>query len=142
MIIDAKEMIIGRIATVAAKKALLGEKVDIINCESAVISGKKKFTIDDIKRRKDMGTYKGPFLSRMPDRFVRRIIRGMLPYKQDKGKNAYKRVKCYIGLPKEFEGKNMVKIENAHVSKVKDLNYITIEDISKKLSDKKRYKDE
>ena len=38
MIIDATELIVGRFATVAAKKALLGERIDIINCEKAIIT--------------------------------------------------------------------------------------------------------
>lgn len=133
MIIDTKDMIVGRIATVAAKKALLGEKVDIVNCKNAIMTGKKKFLLNEFKRRRDMGTYKGPFLPRLPDRFVRRIIRGMLPYKQDKGKNAYKRIMCHVGMPKEFEGKEICKIENADISKVKNQNYLTVGEICKKL---------
>jgi large subunit ribosomal protein L13 len=136
MIIDAKDMIVGRIATVAAKKALLGENVDIVNCEHAFITGKKSFLIADIKRRIDQGTFKGPFISRMPDRFVRRIIRGMLPYKQEKGRKAFKRIMCYIGFPKELEGKEIVKIQEANMSKVKNLDYMTIEDICNKLGKK------
>ena len=37
MIIDAKNLVLGRMATVVAKEALLGEKIDIINCEKAVV---------------------------------------------------------------------------------------------------------
>ena len=133
MIIDAKDMIVGRFATVAAKKALLGEKVDIINCESAIITGNKKNLIVAIKKEKERGTYKGPFMPRMPDRFVKRIIRGMLPYKQDKGRDAYKRIMCYIGVPPEFEGKEIIKIEKASIAKVKNLDYVSIKEICKKL---------
>jgi large subunit ribosomal protein L13 len=134
MIIDAKELIVGRFATIAAKKALLGEKVDIINCEHAVITGKKKFLISESKRRYDMGLHtKGPFTSRMPDRYVRRIIRGMIPYKQERGRTAYERVMCYIGVPKDFEGKPILKIEGAHISKIKDLDFMTLGEICKRL---------
>ena len=133
MIIDAKNMIIGRIATVAAKKALLGEKIDIVNCENAIITGKKKALIENAKKERKRGTFKGPFIPRMPDRFVRRIIRGMLPYKQEKGKSAYKRIMCYVGPPDEFEGKETIKIKEADISKVDNLNHITIKEICKKL---------
>lgn len=130
MIIDAKNMIVGRIATVAAKKALLGEKVDIVNCESAMVTGKRAFLLAETKRRIDMGIHtKGPFISRMPDRFVRRIVRGMLPYKQERGEKAFKRIMCYIGTPKDFEGKPTVKIPKADISKVANLDYITIKEI-------------
>jgi large subunit ribosomal protein L13 len=134
MIIDAKDMIIGRIATVIAKKALLGEKVDVINCEAAIMTGKKPFILAETKRKSDMGIHsKGPFTSRMPERYVRRIIRGMLPYKQAKGREAFERVMCYVGTPKDFEGKEILKIQEAHVSRLKNLDYLTIGEICKRL---------
>ena len=136
MIIDAKNKIVGRIATVAAKSALLGEKVDIINCENAFVTGGRSHVFNEAKRKREMGTFKGPFISRMPDRYVRRMIRGMLPYKQDKGKNAYKRIMCHIGMPKEFEGKKAVDVKEADISKVKNRNYVSIEQICKKLGGK------
>ena len=137
MIIDAKNMIVGRIATVAAKNALLGQKIDIVNCGNAIITGKKKFLLENTKKEKDRGTYKGPFIPKTADRFVRRIIRGMLPYKQDKGKVAYKRIMCHVGVPKEFEGKGIMEIAKADITKVKNLNYITIKEICKKLGNKR-----
>ena len=41
MIIDAKDLIAGRMGAFVAKQLLLGETVDIVNAEKAVISGKK-----------------------------------------------------------------------------------------------------
>ena len=41
MIIDASNLILGRLATFVAKQALLGEQVFIANCEKSVISGDK-----------------------------------------------------------------------------------------------------
>ena len=41
MIIDASNLIAGRIATVVAKKALLGETIDIVNSEKAIVTGSK-----------------------------------------------------------------------------------------------------
>ncbi|MBD3164000.1 50S ribosomal protein L13 [Candidatus Woesearchaeota archaeon] len=133
MIIDAKNMIVGRIATVAAKKALMGGKIDIINCESAAVTGKKKFLYQEYSRKKNQGTFKGPFLPRMPDRFVKRIVRGMLPYKQEKGRKALKNIMCHIGIPKSLESRDTLKIENADISKTKNLNYLTVGEICRKL---------
>lgn len=137
MIIDAKDLIVGRFATVAAKKALLGEKIDIINCESAVMTGKRGFLLKETKRKVDMGIHtKGPFISRMPDRYVKRIIRGMLPYKQEKGRKAYKRISCFIGIPKDMEGQKTAQIEGAHISKLGNLDYTTIGEICRRLGAK------
>jgi large subunit ribosomal protein L13 len=137
MIIDAKDKVVGRIATVAAKKALQGEKIDIINCESALVTGKKRFLLSEAKRRQDMGTFKGPFIYRMPDRYLRRVIRGMLPYKQEKGKKAFKNIMCYIGTPKEFQDKEKTELKDADVSKLDNLNYLSLSTICEKLGWKK-----
>ncbi|MBR9698866.1 50S ribosomal protein L13, partial [Candidatus Woesearchaeota archaeon] len=119
-----------------AKKALLGEKVDVVNCEQAIMTGRKQFVYDDYNIKRNRGTFKGPFIPRMPDRFVRRIIRGMLPHKQDKGREALERIMCHLGVPSEFEGKELVQIKEAHRSKLKNLKYVTIKDICKKLGHK------
>ena len=132
MIIDAKEMIIGRIATKIAKAALNGEKVDVINCEEAVMTGNKAEILARYKQRRNLGTHStGPFYHREPDRFVRRIIRGMLPYKSPRGSEAYKKIMCHIGVPEEFEGKEAVRFEEAHLSKLPTNKYVIVKDICK-----------
>ena len=60
----------------------------------------------------------------------------MLPYKQPKGREAYKRIKCYVGMPKEFEGKETISLDNADISKMNNLKYITVGQISKFLGGK------
>ena len=78
MIINGENLILGRLATYTAKQALLGEKIDIINSEKIVITGKKKDLIKRYKQRAEKGNpLKGPFFPKMPDRFVRRAIRTM-----------------------------------------------------------------
>ena len=130
MIIDASDLIVGRMATVVAKKALLGEKIDIVNCEKALMTGKKKEIFNRLKEKNEMGNpLKGPFMQKMPDRFIRRIIRGMLPYKQEKGLSAFKRVMCYIGVPNEFKDKKFETIKSAHISNSKTISYVTIGEI-------------
>ncbi|MBN2421018.1 50S ribosomal protein L13 [Candidatus Woesearchaeota archaeon] len=135
MIIDATDLVAGRLAAVAAKQALLGNKVDIINCENAVISGKRNHIIADyhhnITTRGTPGH--GPFISRMPDRFLRRIIRGMLPHKDNKGINAFKRIMCYIGTPKEFEGKKTETVKNADIKERQLVKFIRLSELCKHL---------
>lgn len=136
-IIDAKNLIVGRIATQAAKSAMLGEEVAILNCGEAVITGSKLDIVNKYKRKRSMGTHAvGPFFPRSPDRMVKRIIRGMLPYKQAKGEAAYKRIKCYNGTPEGFEGKEIITIEEANVSKMSNLKYMTVGNVAKILGNK------
>ena len=132
MIIDAKDLILGRMITVIAKKALLGEKIDIVNCEKAIILGDKKNVLGKYKQRTNRGgPFHGPFIPKMPDRFVRRAVRGMLPYKKERGRMAFKRVMCYISVPDVFKDKKMEKIKEADISRIKTLKYVTVGNICK-----------
>ena len=134
MIIDGSNLILGRLASFAAKRALLGEKIDIINCEEIVVSGKRKQILEDIKARYARGEYlKGPFPSRRIDRFVRRSVRGMLPYNQYKGKIDFKKVMCYRAVPDKFKDQKFVTFKNLNIEKTKSLNYIYLKEIEKYL---------
>ena len=111
-IIDATDARLGRMATHAAKAALHGKRVVVVNCESAVITGDRKAILARFIQKREWGRpTKGPFFPRMPDRFVRRVIRSMLPYKTPHGRDAFHRVECYIGTPQEFNGKG-TQLEN------------------------------
>lgn len=113
-VIDGSEHILGRLATHVAKQLLNGEEVAVINAEKIVITGKKESILADYKHRRKIGkTRKGPFYPRMPDRLFRRSVRGMMPYQEPKGRTAYKRLKVYVGVPKELEKEETAKIEKA-----------------------------
>ncbi|MDG6228835.1 MAG: 50S ribosomal protein L13 [Candidatus Thermoplasmatota archaeon] len=128
-IFDAQGATLGRLCTTVAKSLLNGDEVAIINSEKALISGKKQKIKQDYKDRRELGTYrKGPFIHRSPERIVRRTVRGMIPYQTSHGRAAYKRLKCYIGVPDEFQGKEPEIVEHA---KRRHVEYITVEEISR-----------
>lgn len=134
MIINAENLILGRMATVIAKQALLGEKIDVINVEKAVITGKPAEILGRYKAKFRKGyALTGPYFKKHPEKLVKRAIRGMLPYKQEKGKKAFKSIRCYIGIPKELEGKKYDTIEKANVKNIKKTKYLTIKRISQSL---------
>ena len=117
----------------AAKHALLGEDVVIINCEKAIVSGEKQQVLARYRQRYARGTHStGPFILRNPDRIVRRTVRGMLPYKLPRGAAAYKKVMTYVGVPAEYEGKETTSVD-AKKSKLPNTKYVTVGDISKNL---------
>ncbi len=131
-IIDAEKTALGRLASETAKLLLNGETVIIVNAEKAVITGnpesvyeewKKKFEIRDIAK-----PIKSPKLSRRPDLFVKRTIRGMVPRKTKRGMEAMRRVKAFIGVPEEYSGKAEKIIPETKAKK-----YITIEELCKRL---------
>ena len=132
MIINAKDAILGRLSSYAAKQVLLGNKVDIVNCEECIVSGKKAAILRNYIRRVDRkAPGKGPYLYRRADMFVKRTIRGMLPYKQERGIKAFKRIKCFMGVPESYAKQKLETVTGADASRLKTLNFITINDLSK-----------
>ncbi len=130
IVIDAQDLIVGRMATKAAKKALLGEEVVIVNCEQAVISGKKADIVAHYKNKFARGVHShGPFFPRQPDRMVRRIVRGMLPWKRAKGREAFKRVMCYIGVPEEFKTMKIETMKEAHVNRLQTMRMMKVKEL-------------
>jgi len=133
-IIDANRATLGRLSTNTAKRLLKGEEVAVVNTEKAIISGKKSVIKKRYKQKREVGTYrKGPFFPRMPDQIVKRTIRGMIPYQTPHGRTAFKRLKCYMGIPKKFEGKKLEIIKEAEKQPV---DFITIEELSRLLGAK------
>ena len=110
-IIDGKNAVLGRLASYAAKQALGGEEIVILNCEDVIITGRRKNIQKEFeeKRGRVGSSQKGPKISRLSERIVKRAIRGMLPdHRKGRGRQAYKRIMCYKGVPKEFEEKKKI----------------------------------
>lgn len=136
VMIDASNLVLGRIATFAAKHALRGDQVLVFNAENAVISGTKANIVEEAKRRLKTRTlqsqYKAPTHPRRPDTYVRRVIRGMLPRRKPKGNAALKRIRVYVGTPDEYRDKPTVKIADANASKLR-CSFITVGELSAEL---------
>ena len=133
IVVDAQNQILGRLASFAAKRALSGDMVIVLNAEKAVISGRRKSIVEDAKWRlhtRTLGTQThAPVHERRPDLYLRRVVRGMLPWKKAKGRAAYHKVHVFIGTPEEFSGKTMMKIPGADASKLNS-PYITLADLA------------
>ncbi len=137
MIIDATNTLVGRMATRVAKASLLGEEIHIVNCDKAVISGDKWFHLHKFKNRADRGNpAAGPFIPKQSHRLVKRIIRGMLPYKNANGKAAMARIRCYVGVPDAFKDQKFESFKEAQLSKLQVLKYVRIGDIAQHLGGK------
>jgi len=134
IILDANNQVLGRLAAYAAKQALLGEKIEIVNSEKAVITGTKQNVLARYKAKRSRGDpFHGPFISRNPEALLRRTIRGMLPHKQVKGLAAYKRVHCHKGIPEVYNGKEFKTVKGTDVSKMSNLKFMTLGEVSKLL---------
>lgn len=132
-VINAENLIIGRMASIVAKRLLNGEEIVIVNAEKAVLSGKRKSKVKEAKEFLEVGSpKKGPLHYKRPDRIVRRTIRGMLPYKQPKGKQAYKRLKVFIGTPNEYKTQEMETLSEARAEKL-TCPYFTVGEFAKEI---------
>jgi large subunit ribosomal protein L13 len=130
-IINAEDLILGRLASMVAKRALDGEEIAIVNVEKAVISGTRKRVMGAYLHKRQKGSKEGgPFFPRRPDAIMKRTVRGMLPYKRQPGREALQRVKAYVGIPRQFRESPMETLEEAHVSRLSSPRYVTLESIS------------
>lgn len=114
MIIDGEGLVLGRLASKVSKKLLQGEDITVLNADKIVISGTKEWAYAKYKQRIDRASISnprrmGPKYPRRPDDIFRRTVRGMLPHKKSKGREAYKSLKVYVGVPKEFEKQEALK---------------------------------
>ncbi len=128
-VVDGKNAVMGRLASYVAKEVLKGEEIVVVNCDEVIITGNRKNIEEEFEAtRKRVGsTQKGPKISRIPERIVKRAIRGMLPNVRHngRGRKAFKGIRCYAKVPKEFE--NMERIELKHTRN----KFINVKDLAK-----------
>ena len=128
-IIDGKGAVLGRLASYVAKEVLKGEETIILNCEQIIITGSKKNIEESFHEKGSRvgSSQKGPKHSKSSEKIVKRTIRGMLPeHRFGRGREAFKRIKCYVGVPKEFQESKTIK-----AGKEKPNKFIQIKEVSK-----------
>jgi large subunit ribosomal protein L13 len=137
-VIDANGLILGRLASTVAKELLSGnEKVYIVNAEKAVISGSRATTLKDYRQSQERGaTEFGPYFPKRPDRILKRTIRGMLPHKKARGRDAMSRLKVYVGVPSELKDTETITIAHADMKQLSSSKYIELGEVSQKMGSK------
>ena len=115
VVIDGKNLVFGRAATHIAKRLLNGEEVQLVNAEHMVFIGNPASLVDRFRKRRQVqhkGTpEKSPSWPKVPNLLVRRMIRGMLPWKKPRGKVAYKKLRVFTGNPKNLPSESIKGIE-------------------------------
>lgn len=117
--VDANNMVMGRLASIIAKELLNGNKVTVVNVEKVVITGSNKKSILEhffkkLRARSNVNPRRhGPFVSRSPEGIFKRVVRGMLPWEKAKGKEAYKRLRVYRGIPKNIDTASITVYKSA-----------------------------
>ncbi|ADN49498.1 50S ribosomal protein L13 [Vulcanisaeta distributa] len=135
VVVDATNHVVGRLASIVAKWALEGRRVVIVNAEKAVITGDFNMVLNWYKTRiSEWLTHynpekAGPKIPRKPDRILRRVIRGMLPRKEPRGRQAYKRIRVFMGVPPQYMSVDKVVIKGALLSVRPGAKYVTLEEL-------------
>jgi large subunit ribosomal protein L13 len=136
-VINGEGLLLGRMASLVAKRALNGEIIAVVNAEKAVISGSRARVFANYDRKRSRGSREGgPFFPRRPDHLVKRTIRGMLPYKNTRGADAMKRIRIYVGVPRELAGTEMEVPDEAHMDRLNNPKFVTVGALSAALGAK------
>jgi len=128
-LVDGNNLIVGRAASNVAKLLLQGQEVVIVNAEKMVLSGDIEYLQEKYVHRRTMKDKADPERSpkwpRRPDLFVRRIVRGMLPFDKPRGKAAFKRLRVAIGTSEEFKSAEKISFPGTDAEKL-DTKYHTV----------------
>ncbi len=105
-VIDGRNLVYGRLASIVAQRILAGEEVVVVNAEAIIITGPKENAFAKYQHRMELGDTtkrKGPFYPRRADLLFKRSVRGMIPWKTTSGREAYRRLHVFVGTPKQFQ---------------------------------------
>ncbi|MCK9322488.1 MAG: 50S ribosomal protein L13 [Candidatus Methanomethylophilaceae archaeon] len=131
-VIDGKNLIHGRLASNVAEMIMDGEEVIILNAEDIVITGQKEVIFQDYLakvKRGDTTKRKGPFYPRRSDLLFKRCVRGMIPWTSTSGRDAYRRLHVFVGIPKQFE--DCEKVRPVEADRTITGKYTTLGAVSK-----------
>jgi large subunit ribosomal protein L13 len=132
-VVDATNMIFGRAASQIAKRLINGEEIHIINAEKFVIVGNPVEIVGRYKVKRTLKNKadpeKSPKWPKVPHMLVKRMIRGMLPRENSRGKAALERLMVYTGNPKNMD--TSLKIENASFDGL--AKHVTIHELCRKI---------
>jgi len=134
IVVDGTNLIAGRLASHVAKLLLKGNRVSIVNCEEIMLSGTRSNIIQEYKDFLEIASIihpdHGPFHPRRPDTIMTRMIRGMLPRKKPSGITAHKRLRAYIGSPKQLKSLKKIQFDKAKITR-STANYTTMADLGR-----------
>jgi large subunit ribosomal protein L13 len=134
--VDASGKIAGRMCSHAAKLALGGNRIIIVNAQNALFSGSRENIMAEWKDRLKLGSVvhpkHGPFHPRTPDGVLTRMVRGMVPRKKPSGLAAIRRLRVYVGVPEEFGKVKYTDFEDSKATKPIAF-YVPLSEISGKI---------
>ena len=132
-VVDVSGLVLGRAASLIAKRLLGGEEIVVVNAEKSVVTGSRANVLAFYTANRARGSKRtGPHYPRFPDRIFRRTVRGMLPHLKPRGKEAFSRLQVHIGVPSEFSESQRESLEDARARPTLR-SPMTLEEISRLL---------
>ncbi|MBV0901065.1 50S ribosomal protein L13 [Haloarcula salina] len=149
VVVDARDCIMGRVASQVAERALDGETVAVVNAERAVITGRESQIKEKYKKRVDIGDDNAYFYPKRPDGIFKRSIRGMLPHKKARGREAFENVRTYVGnpydegsvggSPRDGDAVEAQVLEGTSLDRLSNIKFVTLGEISETLGANKTW---
>ena len=117
VVIDGRGHLMGRLCSIVSKSILNGNKVVVVRCEGINMSGnfyrnKLKY-LKFLRLRCNVKPLRGPFHFRAPSKIFWRTVRGMIPHKSERGKEALKRLQTFEGIPPPYDKKKRMVVPSA-----------------------------
>mmetsp|Transcript_28913 Transcript_28913/g.67614 ORF Transcript_28913/g.67614 Transcript_28913/m.67614 type:complete len:209 (-) Transcript_28913:81-707(-) len=117
VVIDCRGHLLGRLASVVAKELLSGQRVVLVRCEEANISGSfirnKLLYMSSLRKKMNPTPAKGPYHFRAPSRLIWRTIRSMMQHKIARCEAAMERLKVFDGIPSPYDKKKRMVVPDA-----------------------------
>ncbi|PSP81913.1 50S ribosomal protein L13 [Halobacteriales archaeon QS_1_68_17] len=130
VVVDARDCIMGRVASQVAERALDGERIAVVNAERAVITGREDDVIDTYRQRLAAGSDRGPYYPKRPDGIFKRAIRGMVPHKKPRGREAMENVRVYVGNPHDEDAE---VLPDTSLDRLSNIKFVQLGEISEQL---------
>merc|ERR1719486_1867583 len=117
IIIDGRNHLLGRLASIVAKELLNGQKVVVVRCEQILRSG--SLFRNKLKRQEQMhhrcntNPRRTATHWKSPSRILWKVTRGMTPHKTPRGTAAMSRLKVFEGIPFPYDQKKRMVIPQA-----------------------------
>lgn len=131
-IIDGSDAVLGRLASTAASLTLDGERVVVVNAEDVVVSGSRDDVVEKYRRKTEFRSDRGPKQPKRPDGLLRRTVRGMVPYKKQRGREAMERLRIYVGVPEEYRDAEFEEPDST-VNDIGRGGYVRLGEISERI---------
>ncbi len=134
VVVDARDCILGRVASQVAQRALDGERVAVVNAEDAVITGDKEDVFETYRTRAQLGSDRGPNYPKRPDMILKRSVRGMLPYKKPRGREAFEGIRVYVGNPYEGDDDREAEVlEGTSLDRLSNIRFVHLGEVADQL---------